>query len=237
VCVCVSVTLSRSSEVNFTKNYTLLYLYLLPLLSVNSPTSQTPQLIFTLDSLKDANLRKDVPFGGLADEVTFMDLKSPKTPILGAWISISSQICEKFRSSDLCTRLTWNLTGSCGQQQRLRGWSRMVVNNSKMADGRHFENCYIAISQRKIIRFSWNFVHSSRFWTGWTSRDQKWKKLHRTDSEFERTYFLFSLNYVIISTNNTSSSAVAKRSRDASCQKSKRLILLLQHIALTSLCS
>jgi len=27
----------------------------------------------------------------------------------------------------LCIRLTWNLTGSCGQQQRLRGWSRMVV--------------------------------------------------------------------------------------------------------------
>jgi len=25
--------------------------------------------------------------------------------------------------------------------------------------------------QRKIIRFRWNFVHSSRFWTGWTSRD------------------------------------------------------------------
>ena len=30
-------------------------------------------------------------------------------------------------SSDLCIRLTWNLTGSCGQQQWLRGWSRMVV--------------------------------------------------------------------------------------------------------------
>ena len=30
-------------------------------------------------------------------------------------------------SSDLCIRLTLNLTGSCGQQQRLRGWFRMVV--------------------------------------------------------------------------------------------------------------
>ena len=45
----------------------------------------------------------------------------------------------------------------------------------KTADGCHFENCYIAISQRRIIQFSWNFVHSSRFWTGWTSHDQKWK--------------------------------------------------------------
>ena len=36
--------------------------------SVNSPTGQTPQLIFTVDSLKDADLRKDVPFGGLNDK-------------------------------------------------------------------------------------------------------------------------------------------------------------------------
>ena len=45
VCVCVSVTLS-----------------------VNSPTGQTPQRIFTLDSLKDADLRNDMPFGSLDDE-------------------------------------------------------------------------------------------------------------------------------------------------------------------------
>jgi len=45
VCVCVSVTLP-----------------------VNSPTGQTPQRIFTVDSLKDADLCKDVLFGGLDDE-------------------------------------------------------------------------------------------------------------------------------------------------------------------------
>ena len=37
-------------------------------LSVNSPTGQTPQRIFTVDSLKDADLRKNVPLGGLDDE-------------------------------------------------------------------------------------------------------------------------------------------------------------------------
>jgi len=37
-------------------------------LSVNSPTDQTPQRIFTVDSLTDADLCKDVPFGGLDDE-------------------------------------------------------------------------------------------------------------------------------------------------------------------------
>jgi len=30
--------------------------------------SQIPQRIFTVDSLKDADLRKDVPLGGLDDE-------------------------------------------------------------------------------------------------------------------------------------------------------------------------
>ena len=37
-------------------------------LSVNSPTCQTPQRIITVDSLKDADLCKDVPFGGLDDK-------------------------------------------------------------------------------------------------------------------------------------------------------------------------
>jgi len=45
VCVCVSVTPSD-----------------------NSPTGQTPQWIFTVDSSEDADLCKDVPFGGLDDE-------------------------------------------------------------------------------------------------------------------------------------------------------------------------
>ena len=102
-----------------------------PSLSVNSPTGQTPQRIFTVDSLKDADLRKMCLLGSRWWVITFMGPKSPQTPTLGAWIGISSQIWEKFIqiaiSSNLCIGLTWNLTGSCGQQQRLRGWSRMVV--------------------------------------------------------------------------------------------------------------
>ena len=34
---------------------------------------------------------------------------------------------NSYISSDLCIRLTWNLTGSCGQQQRLRWLSRMAI--------------------------------------------------------------------------------------------------------------
>ena len=63
-----------------------------------------------------------------------------------------------------------------------------------MADSRHFENRYIAISQQKIIRFWWNFVRSSRFWTGWTSRDQKWKGcIGQTPSSTERIFLLYNL--------------------------------------------
>ena len=53
VCVCLCVCLSMCVSVT---------------LSVNSPTGQTPQRIFTVDSLEDADLRKNVPFGGLDDE-------------------------------------------------------------------------------------------------------------------------------------------------------------------------
>jgi len=65
-----------------------------------------------------------------------------------------------------------------------------------MADSRHFENQYITITQWKIIRFSWNFVHSSRFWTGWTSRDQKWKScIGQTPSSTERSSCLFTIRF------------------------------------------
>jgi len=37
-------------------------------LSINSPTGQTPQRIFIVDSLTDVDLCKDVAFGGLDDE-------------------------------------------------------------------------------------------------------------------------------------------------------------------------
>jgi len=35
---------------------------------VYSPTGQTPQQIFTVDSLKNVDLHKDMPFGSLDDE-------------------------------------------------------------------------------------------------------------------------------------------------------------------------
>ena len=48
-------------------------------------------------------------------------------------------------------------------------------------------HAYAKKKKWKIIRFSWNFVHSSTFWTRRTSRDQKWKScIGQTPSSTER---------------------------------------------------
>jgi len=104
MCVCVSVTLS-----------------------INSPTCQTPQRIFTVDSLKTPIYARMCPLGRI---ITFRGPKSPENPHLGGLNMHFKPNMRKIHiaiSSDLCIRLTWNLTGSCGQQQRLCEWSRVVV--------------------------------------------------------------------------------------------------------------
>ena len=58
---CVSITLSVHDAIDFAFSSLCFY-------SWTRLTRQTPQQIFTVDSLKDVDLRKDVPFGGLDDE-------------------------------------------------------------------------------------------------------------------------------------------------------------------------
>ena len=78
-------------------------------LSVNSPTGQTPQRIFTVDSLKDADLRKDVPFGGLDDKNHIYGSKVPQNPHfrgLNRHFKPNMRKIQIAISSDLCIRLT-----------------------------------------------------------------------------------------------------------------------------------
>jgi len=117
---------------------------------------------------------------------------SPKTPILGAWI-MNMHFKPNMRKipidifSDLCIRLRWNLTSSCSQQQRLRGWSRMVVKQFQDGGRPPFWKLIYRHISVKNHPISMNFVHSSRFWTEWTSRDQKWKScIGQTPSSTER---------------------------------------------------
>ena len=61
-----------------------------------------------------------------------------------------------------------------------------------MADGRHFKNRYIAISQRKIIRFDEILYTTADFELDERHVIKNEKKLHWTDSEFDKTYYLFT---------------------------------------------
>ena len=113
--------------------------------------------------------------------------KLPKTPTLGAWMR-KIQIAI---SSDLCIRLTWNLTASCGQQQGLRGWSRMVVK--PFQDGGRplfWKSLYRHISAKNHPT-SMKFCTQQQILNWMNVTWSKMKKLHWTDSEFDRTYFVY----------------------------------------------
>jgi len=108
--------------------------------------------------------------------ITVMGPKFPKTPIFFTWIGISSQICKKNQtviSSDLCIRLTWNLTGSCGQQQGLREWFRMVVK--QFQDGRRppfWKSIYRHISVKNHpIFMTWSKNEKLAFDTLWVRQN------------------------------------------------------------------
>jgi len=47
---------------------------------MNSPIGQTRRRIFTLDGSNDADLRKDVPFGGFVDIAAHFGGKIPPKP-------------------------------------------------------------------------------------------------------------------------------------------------------------
>jgi len=97
-------------------------------------------------------------------------------------------------SSDLCIRLTWNLTGSCGQQQRLCGWSRMVVKQFQDGGWPPFwKSIYRHISVKNYPIFM-KFCTQQQILNWMNVTWSKMKKLHWTDSEFDRTYFLLLKN-------------------------------------------
>jgi len=81
-------------------------------LSVNSLTGQIPQRIFTVDSLKDADLRKDVPFWGLDDEQSSgSNIRVQSLPKPSFWgpnrhFKPNMRKIQIAVSSNLCVRLT-----------------------------------------------------------------------------------------------------------------------------------
>jgi len=60
------------------RNITIFYLFI-PFF-MNSPTGQTHRRIFTLDDSNDADLPKDVPFGGFVEIAPHIWSKIPRNP-------------------------------------------------------------------------------------------------------------------------------------------------------------
>ena len=84
--------------------------------------------------------------------------------------------------------LTW-----CSMRRSANHLSRQDKIRSKMADGRHFENRYIAIYQWKNHSILMKFCTQQQILKWMNVTSSKMKKLHWIDSEFDRTYFLFLL--------------------------------------------
>ena len=114
--------------------------------------------------------------------------------LVQAFISSRLDYCNSVNAAVFSSRfVSLSLSHSVvyKQQQRLRGWSRMVVKNSKMANGRRFENRYIANISVKNHRMFMKFCTQQQISNWMNVTWSKMKKLHWTDSEFDRTYFLF----------------------------------------------
>ena len=117
--------------------------------------------------------------------------KSPKTPILWAWIGISSHAKNSnsyiFRS---VYQIDMKFDRQLRPEQRLRGWSRMVVK--QFQDGGQppfWKSIYRHISAKNhpiLMKFCVQQQILNWMNVMWS----KMKKLHWTESEFNRTYFL-----------------------------------------------
>jgi len=71
--------------VKYNKKLFYLFIYLfIPFFSLNAPTGQTAGPIFTHDGSFDAELPKDVPFGGLDDIGPHLGGQAPKHPKYGS---------------------------------------------------------------------------------------------------------------------------------------------------------
>ena len=106
-------------------------------------------------------------------------------------------------------------------------WKNCKFLKSEMANGRHFENRYIAISLWKIFRFQWTLVHNIRYWTWLRSRDQKLKflKFDITTAAILKIAFLAITHQPIVRYQRNfaagNRTACRQRPHDKNCKFSK----------------
>ena len=103
-------------------------------------------------------------------------------------------------------RLTENLV----RRSRITFWHRPRDHNTKfqkfkMADGRHFENNFIAINQEEITPFQWNLVYRRKFCSKRQSHDKvsKFSKFKMADGcHIEKSFLAISERYIVRLTEN-----------------------------------
>jgi len=133
--------------------------------------------------------------------ITFRGQKSPKTPILGAWIGISSQICEK-KSNSYIFRSVYQIDMKFDRQLRpatetswVGAFGGKTVPSWRTAPP-FWKSIYRHISA-KNHPISMKFCYTQQQILNWVNVTwSKMKKLRWTDSEFDRTYFLLDLNFL-----------------------------------------
>ena len=149
--------------------------------------------ISTVDSLKDADLKRMCLLGVLMMNNHIQGSKVPQCPHFGGLNRHFKPNMRKIQiaiSSDLCIRLTWNLTGSCGLQQRLRGWSRMVVKQFQDGGRSPFWKSlyrHISVNNHKI---SIKFCTQQQILNWMNVTYQKWKScIEQTPSSTEHNSY------------------------------------------------
>jgi len=68
-----------------------------------------------------------------------------------------------------------NISRNMARLYRLLGDENVQLRKSNMADGRHFENNYISISQLRIVRMSRNLVCRHKFYSTRRKRGTDWE--------------------------------------------------------------
>jgi len=126
--------------------------------------------------------------------ITFRGPKSPQTPI-----GISSQICEKFKQLylQICVSDWYEIWQAAAASNRDFVGGLVWWQNNFQDDGRppFWKSIYRHISV-KNHPISMKFCTQQQILKWMKVTWSKMKKLHRTDSEFDRTYFLLIMFWV-----------------------------------------
>jgi len=100
-------------------------------------------------------------------KLKFLEFKMAAAAILKiTFLATTHRPIVRFRRNFVCGSRT-----AC--RQKLHDKNCKVLK-SNLANGRHFENRYIAISQWKIVRFYWNLLHYIIYWTGYSHVTKNW---------------------------------------------------------------